>query len=80
LKLSAIGVIFPDKKSKDARRKGEIGMTTAEQALADDAMRAEIAKLLAETSKINAEARRYPFIATAAVFGAAFAILKWVLG
>ncbi len=32
-------------------------MTTAEQSLADDKMRAEIAKLIAETSKINAEGR-----------------------
>jgi len=51
-------------------------MTTAEQTLADDKMRAEIAKLLAETSKINAEARWYPFVATAALFGAAIAVVK----
>ena len=30
-------------------------MTSQEQSLADDKMRAEIAKLLAETSKINTE-------------------------
>jgi hypothetical protein len=35
-------------------------MTTAEQSIADDKMRAEIAKLIAETSKINTEARWYP--------------------
>ena len=38
----------------------DISMTTAEQNIADDKMRAEIAKLIAETSKINAEARWYP--------------------
>ena len=37
---------------------------------------AEIAKLMAETIKINAEAKWYPFIAVAGVFGAAFAIGK----
>lgn len=37
-------------------------MTNAEQALADDKTRAEIAKLVAETSKINSENRWYPFV------------------
>ena len=35
-------------------------MTAAEQTIADDKMRAEIAKLIAETAKINTEARWYP--------------------
>ena len=34
-------------------------MTREEQAMADDLMRAEIAKLIAETSRINAEARNF---------------------
>lgn len=54
-------------------------MTTAEQTLSDDKARAEIAKLIAETSKINAEARWYPFVATAAIFGAALALVKLFL-
>ncbi|MFL9609785.1 hypothetical protein ACW4YW_01710 [Methylobacillus pratensis] len=40
---------------------------------------AEIAKLIAETSKINAEAKWYPFIAVAGIFGAAIAIVKLFL-
>ena len=39
---------------------GRTGMTDEDQMLADDKMRAEIAKLIAETAKINAEARWYP--------------------
>ncbi|KIC38838.1 hypothetical protein RA27_18270 [Ruegeria sp. ANG-R] len=38
----------------------DTSMTAAEQTLADDKMRAEIAKLIAESAKINAEARWYP--------------------
>lgn len=59
-------------------------MTQAEQNLADDKMRAEIAqlsaqvaKLAAEAAKINAEARWYPFVAIAAIFGGALAIAKY---
>lgn len=37
---------------------------------------AEIAKLMAETMKIQAEAKWYPFVATAAIFGAAIALVK----
>ena len=60
----------------DARSGFDLPMTAAEQSLADDRMRAEIAKLVAETAKINAEARWYPFIATAGLFGAAIAVVK----
>lgn len=58
----------------------DTSMTTAEQTIADDKMRAEIAKLVAETAKINAEARWYPFVATAAIFGGALAIAKFFFG
>ena len=65
----------------------DTSMTTAEQNIADDKMRAEIAKLIAdagkinaETGKINAEARWYPFVATAAIFGGALAIAKFFAG
>ncbi len=40
---------------------------------------AEIAKLMAETSKINAESRWYPFMVGAAFFGAAAAFAKLFL-
>ena len=40
----------------------DTAMTSAEQNIADDKMRAEIAKLIAETAKINAEARWYPMV------------------
>ncbi|WP_299082992.1 hypothetical protein [uncultured Ruegeria sp.] len=36
----------------------DLDMTAAEQALADDRMRAEIAKLISEASKLNAETSR----------------------
>lgn len=39
-------------------------------------IRAEIGKLMAETSKINAEARWHPFVATAGLFAAALEFLK----
>ncbi|QWT20962.1 hypothetical protein KPL74_02875 [Bacillus sp. NP157] len=39
-------------------------------------IRAEMFKILAETSKINAEARWYPFVASAGFYAAAFALLK----
>lgn len=50
----------------------------------DDAMQpqnieAEIAKLIAETAKINAEAKWYPFVVLAGVFGAALAVVKLLL-
>lgn len=41
---------------------------------------AEIAKLMAETAKINAEARWYPFVVLASVFGAAMAAVKLLGG
>ncbi len=54
-------------------------MTHAEQALADDKVRAEIAKLIAETSKINSENRFYPFVVGSGVTLAAVAIAKLFL-
>lgn len=40
---------------------------------------AEIDKMMAETMKILTEARWYPFVATAAIFGAAIAVVKLFL-
>jgi aspartate-semialdehyde dehydrogenase len=37
---------------------------------------AEIAKLMAETMKIQAEAKWYPFVVTSAVFAAAIGVVK----
>ncbi|WP_232309423.1 hypothetical protein [Luteibacter yeojuensis] len=39
-------------------------------------VRSEINKLMAETAKINAEARWYPFVATAGLFAAAVGFVK----
>ena len=39
-------------------------------------LRAEIGTLMAETAKINAEARWYPFVATAGLFAAAVGFVK----
>ena len=54
-------------------------VTQQEQALADDKVRAEIAKLVAETSKINAENRFYPLIVGATATLAAVAVAKLFL-
>lgn len=54
-------------------------MTQAEQSLADDRMRAEIAKLLAETKQINPNTFLAPFLAAAGVIGATAALVKIVL-
>ncbi|MFO1071111.1 MAG: hypothetical protein U1E17_00025 [Geminicoccaceae bacterium] len=55
-------------------------MTAAEQSLADDKMRAEIAKLLAETKQINLNTFLAPFLAAAGVMGATAALVKLFLG
>jgi len=39
-------------------------------------LRAEIRKITAETMKINAEARWYPYVAVAGTFAAALGLLK----
>ena len=54
-------------------------MTTAEQSLADDKMRAEIAKLIAETSKINAEARWYPLAVATGLVGAIAGLTAFII-
>ena len=46
----------------------------------DDQIRATIAKLNAETMKIQAEARWYPFVVLAGVFGIALGIFKLLAG
>ena len=53
-------------------------MTQQEQLAEDNKMRAEIAKLIAETAKINAEARWYPFVVLAGVVGAALGLFKLI--
>lgn len=40
---------------------------------------AEIGKLIAETAKINAEARWYPLVVTGGMFAAALAVAKLFL-
>ena len=55
-------------------------MTRAEQSLADDKMRAEIAKLLAETRQIGINTFLAPFLAAAGVMGATAALVKIFLG
>ena len=48
--------------------------------LQDDQTRATIAKLNAETMKIQAEARWYPFVVLAGVLGIALGIFKLLAG
>ena len=54
-------------------------MTEQEQSLADDKMRAEIAKLIAETSKLNNENRWYPLVVGSGATLAIVAIVKLFL-
>lgn len=51
-------------------------MSIDPQTVADDNARAVINALIAETAKINAEARWFPFIATAGLFAAAAGLVK----
>lgn len=59
---------------------GDAEMTHQEQALADDKMRAEIAKLLAETKQIGVSTFLAPFLAAAGLMGATAALVKIFLG
>lgn len=54
-------------------------MNAQEQSLADDKMRAEIVKLVAETSKINSENRWYPLVLGSGATLALVAIVKLFL-
>jgi len=67
-------------KGNEARQTKEIDMTNAEQSLADDKMRAEIAKLLAESKQIGVNTFLAPFLAAAALMGATAALVKIFLG
>lgn len=53
-------------------------MTHAEQALADEKMRAEIAKLAAETSEINQNMKYRFWVLMAAYVGALAVIVKFL--
>jgi len=54
-------------------------MTPREQALVDDKVRDEIAKLVAETAKINNENKFYPMIVASSATLAIVAIVKLFL-
>ncbi len=58
----------------------DTSMTSQEQALADDKMRAEIAKLIVETRQISLNMLLAPFLAAAGVMGATAAIVKLFFG
>lgn len=58
----------------------DVDMTQHEQALSDDKMRAEIAKILAETKHVTVTTFLAPFIAAAALMGGTAALLKYVIG
>lgn len=80
LKISAIGAIYILSKGNEARQTKEANMTNAEQSLADDKMRTEIAKLLAETKQIGVSTFLAPFLAAAGLMGATAALVKIFLG
>lgn len=51
-------------------------MTNAEQNLADDKMRAELVKLMAESKQIGVNTFLAPFLAAAALMGVTAALVK----
>ena len=55
-------------------------MTEAEVKIQDEKMRAEIAKLLAETKQIGVNTFLAPFLAAAGVIGATAALIKLLAG
>ena len=55
-------------------------MTQKDMQLADDKMRAEIAKLLAETKQIGVTTFLAPFLSAAALMAATAGLLKIFLG
>jgi len=54
-------------------KKAETGSMSPDEL---EKVRAEIGKLMAETAKIDAEARWYPFVTAAGLFAAALGLLK----
>ena len=58
---------------------GRTGMTDEDQKLSDDKARAEIAKLIAETAKINTENRWYLLVVGSAATLAIVAVVKLFL-
>ncbi len=54
-------------------------MTEAEVKLADERLRAEVAKLIAETRRISAGAFFVPFLAAAGLMGATAVVVKLFL-
>ena len=63
----------------EAPNEGDADMTSAEQSLADDKMRAEIARLLAETKQVTVNTFLAPFLAAAGLMGATAALVKILL-
>ena len=55
---------------------GMNSMTEAEVKLADEKLRAEVARLIAETRQINVTTFLVPFLAAAGLMGATAAIVK----
>ena len=54
-------------------------MTAPQTTVTTQKIEAEIAKLIAETAKINAESKGYPVVVLAGVFGAALAVVQLFL-
>ncbi len=57
----------------------DANMTEAEVKLSDEKMRAEISKLIAETSKLNSENRWYPLVVGSGMTLAIVAVVKLFL-
>ncbi|MEL6504276.1 MAG: hypothetical protein AAFQ10_07435 [Pseudomonadota bacterium] len=66
--------------AKDVLYTGLHAMSEAEQRLADDKMRAEIAKLLAESKQVTVNTFLVPFLAAAGFMGATAALVKGMFG
>ena len=73
---SAIGATSGSSQGNEARHNRRSDITQAEQNLADDKMRAEIAKMLTKTKQISVNTFLAPFLAAAGVIGATAAVIK----
>lgn len=73
-------IVFDALGGISARGFWRVDVTQAEQDLADDKMRAEIAKLLTQSRQISLRTFLVPFLAAAGVMSATAALVKIFFG
>jgi hypothetical protein len=76
--LSTNGAIIVGRGSASRNSPHPQGSTSLDKTLDVIKTEAEIAKLIAETAKINLELRWMPFVWASALMGAALAVVKFI--